>query len=282
MKNFMSKDVGKRDWTVFDYDLSDSNELGYEKKLLLATMSLKNTAADGEDMSFELKGIHTFIENVPRIKKLWTDENGKFLNVMLCKMIELSSLSLMHVYWSSDNYAHQTNTLMPNTLLSSQALNVTVHKIGDGIDPYATLMNGSCCANIRLVNVDNKNAWVVAYPIKAGEQLFRSYGEEFTVGPSAKDRQLLLNTHYDYICGCQACMNDFPEAQNLALADNDFKYDDRDEPLLDVKTAKEKFLKNCSYINENFHKNFPSKEICYAMSMNMFKLAALAKSEFYQ
>lgn len=260
------------DVTVFDFDLSDPNSKVYEKNLLLAALSLKNESQN-YGIESQLDDFHEVINNRPEFKKMWTCDDGPFLDDLLVKMIKISSLRNSHSYWSSER--------LTLNAMKMDGEDVYDHNIGYGVDPFAALMNSSCCPNIRLISVDNKNAWVVKHPIRANEQLFRSYGGEFTSEFPSHRRQGYLWHHFGFVCYCRACVMEYPPAQYLKIADEDYVYDDVSN-LLDASTAEKIYKKNCDYINKNFHKDFPSKELCYAMAMNVFKLQVLAKpADFY-
>lgn len=48
--------------------------------------------------------------------------------------------------------------------------------IGNGIFPFSSLLNHSCCQNADRILVDNMLVVCVRYPIKAGDQIFINYG----------------------------------------------------------------------------------------------------------
>lgn len=270
LKQFLGE--AQKDVTVFDFDLSDPGSKVYEKNLLLATMSLKNESQNF-DIKSQLGGIHDIVNDRPEFKKMWTYKDGPFLDDLLVKMIKISSLRNPHSYWSRQEFALNTYKM--------DGEDVYDHNIGYGVDPFAALMNNSCCPNIRLISVDNMNAWVVNHPIKANEQLFRSYGREFTCEYPSYRRQDYLRYHFGFVCSCAACVREYPPTKHLKFADENYVYDDGSN-LLDASTAEAIFKKNCDYINKNFYKDFPSKELCYAKAMNVFKLQVLAKpADFY-
>lgn len=253
------------DVTVFDFDLRDPTDPCYEKNLLRAALSLKCNIGE-KYLEEELKVLHGKIDDNPKLKKMWNyKENGKFLDALLLKLCKISLMMEVNKQWSKKNLDAKKE--LPKA-------EVYVNPVGFNVDPYSALMNGSCCPNIRIISVENKNVWVAVAPMKAGEQLFKSYGVEFISGPSERVRRALLQQKFGYYCKCIACVEDFPPICDLEGVDESFTYDADD--LLDYESAKEKLKMHCDYVNENFEK-FPFKELCYSMSMIVFKMAAIAK-----
>lgn len=282
LKSLLGSDEEQLNVTVFDFDLSDENGSRTKKNLLLASLALKNAADIDDVVAVQFDNILSVVSDHPRIQKLWADKaNAAFLDKLLLKLIKVSTLQRHHMRWKGEDVPLQAKSVHPADAIKLENKEVYVRSVGCGVDPFSALMNSSCSPNIRLVNVDNKNVWVVACPIKAGEQLFRSYGEEFTSGKPTNERRQSLLKKFGFYCKCPACVNNSPPARELPILDNDFIYDCGND-LLDMQTAKEAFKKNCDYINKNYAEKFPSKETCFAMSMNVFKLNALARpADFY-
>lgn len=269
MKNFFDSVEGKK-FNVFDFDLSKSDNPSYELNLLLATMSLMNEANLSECIE-TLTKCTNFIHNHPKLEKMW-NHHRNFFNKFLVKLCQISTFKEMHKEWSSSNYIIMMNLDTLKVELKNQGMFASI--VGWQLDPYVAMLNGSCSPNVRLVTVDNKIVWTVTRPLNANEQLFRSYGEEFLSGPSALERRQELMRKFGYECNCDACVHDYPVARDLKEIDLSFVYDDISK--IDEETAKEMFKSNCDYINENFH-NFPSKELCYLMSVNVLCLGVLSK-----
>ncbi len=54
-------------------------------------------------------------------------------------------------------------------------------KIGMAVFPFASLFNHSCAPNVSRINLGSKMYLVVKRSIKAGEQLFNSYGRVLAI-----------------------------------------------------------------------------------------------------
>jgi tetratricopeptide (TPR) repeat protein len=77
---------------------------------------------------------------------------------------------------------------------------------GKSISVFVGLLNHSCLPNVNSFSIDNKVSVVVLKPIKAGEQLFRSYCNHIfhTFG----NNLLGMTMQYDFNCDCKACTDD--------------------------------------------------------------------------
>jgi SET domain-containing protein len=53
---------------------------------------------------------------------------------------------------------------------------IRYESIGKAVFPFASLLNHSCAPNVARIDVESKMYLVLKRPIKAGEQLFDSYG----------------------------------------------------------------------------------------------------------
>jgi SET and MYND domain-containing protein 4 len=267
LRLFLESDEGKKDVTVFDFDLLDINDPCYERNLLCAALSLK-VNIDVDQLSSEMMVLHGVIVDNPKLKKMWNfEENGRFLDELLKKLCKISLLVEVNKQWSTKNLRREKSDA------NTSEDGVFVNPVGFNVDPYSALMNGSCSPNIRLISVGNKNLWVCVKPIKAGDQLFKTYGEDFITETGFMRRRKLL-WKFGYECECIACLKDFPQIDKLNSVDYKFVYETKG--LMDHTTAKEKFKQHCKYINENFN-NFPSKELCFSMSMIAYKLGVIAR-----
>lgn len=119
--------------------------------------------------------------------------------------------------------------------------------IGVGLCAFGSLFNHSCYPNVDHVMVEGKLVFVVSRPIKAGEQLFVSYGVHFTTEDSAFREAHLQR--YGFQCDCLACVNNFPLTRGLPRCDRKFVFT---EISTDVRKAIAQFKKNCRYINQNW------------------------------
>lgn len=118
--------------------------------------------------------------------------------------------------------------------------------LGRVILAFGSLLNHSCYPNIEHVMVDDKMVFIVTRPIKAGEQLFISYGPRFQVDFTALRKTYLQ--HYGFDCECVACTNNYPLGEGLLHKDPSFIL-----PTIptSIQDAVLQFKRNCDYINKN-------------------------------
>lgn len=252
--------------TVFDFDLSDENNPDFQKNLLLATLSLMNGAELSlDDFAEQIEACKLLVACNNSLKKMWK-QHGPFLDDLLFKLMKILTLKEGIFEWA--------NHLVDLEVSSGLNLSIFISTVGLGVDPYSALLNGSCMPNIRIVNVDNKNVWVVVAPIKASGQLFKTYGGEEFVNSPIVERRLALLKHFGYNCDCQACIQETPLGRHLPEKDFTYVYDILNP--LNIDNAKRRFKQDCDYINQNFDHNFPSRELCFASSMILYSLGALA------
>lgn len=97
--------------------------------------------------------------------------------------------------------------------------------IGFALNPRLSLFNHSCDPNYgRVWLKGGQRALAFATrPIKAGEQIFDSYSGIFAKCP--KDERSPINERYNFLCGCQACLEDWPLFSQLegSIADKELK-----------------------------------------------------------
>ncbi|XP_055302997.1 histone-lysine N-methyltransferase SMYD3-like [Sitodiplosis mosellana] len=88
--------------------------------------------------------------------------------------------------------------------LAINVTNATESEYTASIGTVLSLLNHSCAPNLYNYSVDNRKFCVTIRPVKKGEQLFISY-----LGPddeqTAKQRQHLLKTKWNFECKCDKC-----------------------------------------------------------------------------
>lgn len=142
--------------TIFDYDANDST---FELHQFLATSSLMK------------KSMGTFkqrIEFHPILDRWPLQEDKEVAKYIMLEIADITMNGLGFDWWELKT---EGNHLYPKSTYVNE-----VFKIGDGLFPFASLFNHSCCRNAERFSVDNKLAVVVCLPIKKGEQVFISYG----------------------------------------------------------------------------------------------------------
>lgn len=250
--------------TVFDYDLSSSEDPSYKRNLLLAVNSLSTAN------SRETNIISAFpAQNRARLMNLLnieqrTEEERQFLFELFCHCLSIHNSNQYQMKQHSRKIKPDTVSIITNQL------------IGNGLFPFSSLFNHSCEANVKRITVDNKFAIVVVRPVKAGEQLFISYG--FGHYNYIKEERQLQLAGWGFECTCMACIDDYPMIDQLPRKDPLFA-----EPnfpkFVSTTDAISQFKKNCDYINENITK-YPSFETVIMCEYNDHLLHQLAMDRF--
>lgn len=140
--------------TVFEFDLSNANHPDYEKILLYAVSMLSKTMASAGRC----------VDIFPRQQLLeGTPVNSKEEEVKMMKVIRK-----LFVIYSTNAYMLEEHDRSTNYL--------TERNVGAGVFPFLSLINHSCIPNMAKITFDNRAVLVAIRPVKAGDQLFVSYG----------------------------------------------------------------------------------------------------------
>ena len=112
--------------------------------------------------------------------------------------------------------------------------------VGSGVFPFMSLLNHSCYPNVDTTGVDNKFVLTVSRPIKAGEQIFVSYGYSSFRYTREERRQMLAR--YKFTCDCIACIEDYPKFKKLPKIDRR-RFKEPDFGVYSTKAAIENTIK---------------------------------------
>lgn len=241
--------------TVFDCDLNNPEDSSYQKQLLQVVHSLATTRNERTKMLKSVKPSNIY--DLPMLNILQrTPSEQDFTMKLFRKQLSLHDTNQFEMQEHSRE-------------LKSDSLKVIFdQKIGTGLFPFASLINHSCEANLKRATVDNKMAIIVARPIKAGEQIFISYGYSHYKYSREKRHEALK-----FVCKCNACVKNYPEMMKMTRKDDTFK--DPEFTLVPVQAAIEQFKKNCEYIDQNI-KNYPCFEIAMLGEHNAHLLHQIA------
>lgn len=144
--------------------------------------------------------------------------------------------------------------------------------IGSGLCPFASLFNHSCDPNVSRVTFNNKIVFVVSRPVKAGDQLFISYGYSFP--RMSRDQRHQSLARYGFKCDCIACVENYPILSQLTKIDEKFalpKFESYEQ-----NAAINKFCENCEQIEKSQH--HPTFETTCLMIHNEHLLYQIAKT----
>jgi hypothetical protein len=134
--------------------------------------------------------------------------------------------------------------------------------VGWTFHPFSLLFNTNCHPNVYMTRFGEHGvtAWIVAYPVKSGEQLFLQYRPDNSWQiKSQEERQKLWMRDYRFKCDCVACVNDWKLTETK-------DYEDRFEfcPRFTSNRidALYNFMENNAIINEHYERDFPSCKLC--------------------
>lgn len=233
--------------TIFDFiELSDKN-----------FVSIMNSCAMSEHSRISISEKMKTIFNHRPYSDLWStaDERERVIDSFhrQLRVLNTNLLEMGEHFRESDGWYAKT--------------------IGSGLCLFASLFNHSCDPNISRVTFDNKIAFIVARPVKAGDQLFISYGYSFP--RMTRDQRHQSLARYGFKCDCTACRQDYPMLRQLPRINHDFI-----EPKFDFyehSAAIAKFRENCATIEKStVH---PSFETSVLMMHNEHLMYQIAKSD---
>lgn len=247
--------------TVFDFDLRKSADPLYNGVYKRNLLTIVNSMAMSEHSKIVISEKMKATFDFPPFDLLWKtgDEREMVID-----------------FFHNQLRIHNTNQLEmgEHTLVTDFDQSYWFAKtIGTGLCPFASLFNHSCDANVKRTCVDNKIVFVVGKPISAGEQLFISYGYSSYRMPR-DERQKSLQK-FSFTCDCVACVNNYPELDQLPPFDEDFV-----EPSFEafaVKQAVAEFKKNCEFIEKNI-KYHPCYETTRILAHNDHLLYQISRT----
>merc|ERR1711860_355545 len=103
--------------------------------------------------------------------------------------------------------AHEVSELALN--LSNPAMSVT-EELAAGIFPVLSLVNHSCNPSLVRHSYGRQIEGRAQRKITSGEELLDNYGALYPTS-SKEERQNHLKAQYHFLCGCQACQDDWPQ-----------------------------------------------------------------------
>ena len=243
--------------TVFDYDLSDPEDVSCQQKLLTVINSCAMSEHSEIVMSEKMKEVF----DRPPFESVWeTPEERELLIEFFHKQLRIHNTNKLEM-------GEPTFESLPDEKFWYSKT------IGGGLCPFASLFNHSCDSNVKRFTVDNKLVFVVGRPIKAGEQLFISYGySSYRMPREDRKRQL---SKFSFDCDCVACVKNYPQLPALPRIEKNFI-----EPKFEgfqLKDAVEEFKRNCDFIDNNI-KHHPSFETTVLINHNEHLLHQISRS----
>ena len=257
--------------TIFDFDWSKPRNFFDKLNMLLVINSLSKNVRDPRT---QMVSREVLLDFAPINEKLRSSEDQDLLLKFILDQSNILNSNCVDVQELVDVCYHPFSPVMefsrhlPGSSYFRQVISY-------GLFPFTSLINHACYPNIQTVLVDNRLALVVERPIKAGEQIFRSYiGLPFQY--SLEERRKHLEK-YRFTCDCLACTNKYSVYSNLSVKDASFNPPSFGR--FTKKAALMQFKRNCNYIEKNIKKH-PSLEIAWLIYHNNHLLHCLARFSF--
>lgn len=144
--------------TIFDFDLNDPEDAGYDWKLLTSINSLVKVSKASNE-------VERYLANHPVLDLLKNQRERDIATKFLIRAYRILTVNSFGIEWvipsrPGDRYRESINTKLA----------------GDGLCQFGSLLNHSCTPNVDRVFVDNKFVFFVRRPVLKGQQLFTCYG----------------------------------------------------------------------------------------------------------
>jgi hypothetical protein len=163
LKEFLES-IGNQNATVLDFDFSKMDDFEKKKALLHSIDSL----CLGDWVVTKIRAFSLCCTSTVLINLMLNHTKlGSILNEEQKDMFR-EFVFKFSVLCVTNNYG------LYRTFEANGALEY--ESIGKAVFPFASLFNHSCAPNVSRINVGLKMFFLVKRPIKAGEQLFDSYG----------------------------------------------------------------------------------------------------------
>lgn len=210
MRKFFEKN--KTPKTVFDFDLSDTNDPMYKKNMFLAMITSKKNVFDDEvSKKTMLKSIRYVIENCPWLNSLWDlRKNRKFLDSFLVKLLDANAMdTCVNAYCNIELNVNEPLSIEEETM-PAESGGWIFNFSSVRLDPYYSMISHSCFPNIITRFVDNKSFWIVLRPIKAGGKITRSILGGDVFNEKKKKRRNYIKEVTGKKCACEGCLENWP------------------------------------------------------------------------
>jgi len=269
--------------TLFDMGItSDETFKSYHKKFLLPCLNKRTTYFPSE---MHIERMQKFIETHPKLNKLW-EEHGAFLDDLMEKVP-----TMMKIMNKTSIVTNEINLNLDEneSLVFANAPAYRKFQIMGSFDPLQAMLTHACHDNIFPTHVNNKGLWVVSHPIKAGDRITLCKIDRSCQKPLENRREELQRT-WHFHCECEACVNDYPWFHLLPRRDPSFEKNIKGSETImemmhlqiykDEKKMSDEYDECRDYINNNYEKLWPSRELSWSISEleSLFENASLHQS----
>jgi SET domain len=217
--------------TLFDFDWSDSQDASRRKNTLLAVNALSIVRETEFTRSGPLKDL---LSKPPFESLIQTDEDRDFMESFALKQLRILDTNLLDM----KEHSRLSEAYKQRGTFGQS--------IGGGLFLFLSLFSHSCDPHVKRITVNNKIAFVVIRPVRAGEQVYISYGYS-SYGMYQFDRQKNLMS-YGFLCDCVACTEQYPMLINQPRMV--YSYTEPDHELMTARSAIAEFRKTTKFIEK--------------------------------
>ena len=143
--------------SFFDFDWSDPDNVKHKMDGLLTFNSLQLCPVNDE---------LDYVQTHPVLNLFKTEREKEIAKGFMTRIARILTVNSYGMDWWSPKMPDEDRSVLASSKM----------KIGSAILIFGSLFNHSCAPNIDRMIVDNKFVFIVRRPIKAGEQVFISYG----------------------------------------------------------------------------------------------------------
>lgn len=144
--------------TIFDFDLSNPNDIFYKYNLLTSIMSFSQIASVSDE-------VVRYLSHHPVLDKIENEDEKEIAKKFLLRCFRILTVNSFGIEW-----------VVPARPKDINRNNIITKLAGDGLCLFGSLLNHSCTPNVDRIFVDNKFVFLVRRPIPKGHQLFVCYG----------------------------------------------------------------------------------------------------------
>uniref|UniRef100_A0A336M3K9 CSON001819 protein n=1 Tax=Culicoides sonorensis TaxID=179676 RepID=A0A336M3K9_CULSO len=234
--------------TIFDFDYKSMREEDYFK--IIFGMASNKSKLSEKDL--------LFLETSMKLRMyilLEETELNQLLNTQELKDLFLETSILLTLILNANSHAFYCLARMPNIGTPYKK-----DKFGKCLLPVLSLTNHSCEPKVNSAFRNNIAYLFVTRPIKAGEQIFDSYGPSF-LNQTKDERKLLLHS-YHFDCTCNACVKNYPVSELLPSKNISFDIVKKMELDCLDKDSFKNLMKESMEVFKKYNHHYPTKELC--------------------
>lgn len=248
--------------TVYDLDLSGPIDDSYKKSAMLAINALSTVR---ETDYTKTDPLNELLAKAPFDLLLKTEDDRDFMREFTRNQLRILDTNLY------DMKEHSRASL------SYQTRQTFGQSVGSGLFLFASLFSHSCDPLVKRITFDNKIAFVVVRPVKAGEQLYISYGYS-SYAMSKEIRRKNLES-YGFICDCKACSNNYLQLTQQRRMIRE--YVEEDHEAMTAQTAIAAFKKACKFVKKiiDYHPCYETTDMMIYCDHLLHQISKLSLEE---